>query len=154
MEEPTQLMTLEAVTPSPHTAHYNAKQKAGDKRYELANHLGNVLNVVLDRKLPVPTGTSPNQTIASYTADVVSYSDYYPFGMQMPGRYGTDGYRYGFQGQEKDDEIKGDGNSYTTDFRQYDPRVGKWLSIDPKSNSKESPYTSMSNNPLIFKDQL
>jgi len=33
--------------------------------------------------------------------------DYYPFGMQMPGRVMASGaYRYGFQGQEEDDEIK------------------------------------------------
>ena len=34
------------------------------------------------------------------------YADYYPFGMQMPGRTHSAGdYRYGFGGQEKDDEI-------------------------------------------------
>jgi hypothetical protein len=38
-----------------------------------------------------------------------------------------DWYRYGFQNQEKDDEVKGAGNSYTTEFSQYDPRVGRWL---------------------------
>ena len=34
---------------------------------------------------------------------------YYPFGMVMPGRQfqSGSGYRYGFQGQEKDNEIKG-----------------------------------------------
>src|SRR5690554_7691971 len=63
-------------------------------------------------------------------------------------------YRYGFNGMEKDDNIKGEGNSYTTEFRQYDPRVGRWLSIDPKANAKESPYVSMSNNPIWFNDPL
>ena len=43
-----------------------------------------------------------------FTADVVSHSDYYPFGMVMPGRYREDdGYRYGFNGEEMDDEIRG-----------------------------------------------
>ena len=61
---------------------------------------------------------------------------------------------YAFQGQENDDEIKGDGNSYTTLFRQYDPRLGRWLSIDPLSEKypEVSPYVSYYNNPLIFQD--
>jgi len=63
-------------------------------------------------------------------------------------------YRYGYQGSEKDDEIKGSGNSYTTHFRLLDPRVGRWLSIDPKANAKESPYVSMGNNPIWFNDPL
>src|SRR5690554_4261077 len=66
----------------------------------------------------------------------------------------SDGYRYGFQGQEMVDEVKGQGNSYTTHFRLLDPRVGRWLSIDPKANAQESPYSSMGNNPILFNDPL
>lgn len=33
-------------------------------------------------------------------------------------------YRFGFNGMEKDDNVKGDGNSYSTDFRFYDNRLG------------------------------
>jgi RHS repeat-associated protein len=61
-------------------------------------------------------------------------------------------YRYGFNGMEKDDEVKGSGNSYTTYFRQYDPRLGRWLSIDPKPDAWQSHYTSMDNNPLMYTD--
>lgn len=53
---------------------------------------------------------------------------------------------------EKDNEVSGDGNSYTTLFRQYDPRIGRWLSIDPKANALESPYVGMGNNPLFYND--
>jgi len=63
-------------------------------------------------------------------------------------------YRYGYQGSEKDDEVKGQGNSYTTRFRQLDPRIGRWLSIDPKATAWESPYVSMGNNPIINNDIL
>jgi len=65
-------------------------------------------------------------------------------------------YRYGFQGMEADNEVKGDGNSYTTHFRQLDPRVGRWLSIDPKASSLswQSPYCSMDNNPILYNDVL
>ncbi len=90
-----------------------------------------------------------------YTADVKSYSDYYPYGMQMPGRHGSEGeYRYGFNGKEKDDEAKGKGNSYDFGARMYDSRLGRWLSIDPLTGKQpsQSPYKSMLNNPLIFED--
>jgi len=65
-------------------------------------------------------------------------------------------YRYGYQGSEKDDEVKGQGNSYTTEYRQLDVRIGRWLTIDPL-NAKYpgmSPYTSMNNNPITTNDQL
>ena len=50
-------------------------------------------------------------TVASRPAaddrGVISYSDYYPFGMLMPNRHGQDDeYRYGFNGMESDDEIR------------------------------------------------
>ncbi|PKR79452.1 hypothetical protein CW751_15055, partial [Brumimicrobium salinarum] len=55
----------------------------GDKYFEMSNHLGNVLQVVSDRKLPVNDG---NENIDCSLVDVVSYSDYYPFGVQLDGR--------------------------------------------------------------------
>src|SRR5690554_7648851 len=66
----------------------------------------------------------------------------------------SDGYRYGFNGMEKDDNIKGEGNSYTTEFRQYDPRVGRWLSIDPLAAEMPSwsSYNYTFNNPLFYTD--
>ncbi len=36
-------------------------------------------------------------------------------------------YRYGFNGKEKDDEIKGEANSLDYCARIYDPRVGRCL---------------------------
>lgn len=60
--------------------------------------------------------------------------------MLMPGRYwpGNDvssgNYRFGFNGQEKLDELKGTGNSYDFKFRAYDPRTGRFFSIDPLSS--------------------
>jgi RHS repeat-associated protein len=47
----------------------------------------------------------------------------------------SDDYRYGFNGQEKDNEVKGTGNSLDFKFRAYDSRLGKFLSIDPLSKS-------------------
>lgn len=44
---------------------------------------------------------------------------------------GRKDYRYAFQGQEKDDEIKGEGNSVNYTFRMHDPRLGRFFAIDP-----------------------
>ncbi len=61
--------------------------------------------------------------------------------MTLPNRSGSVGsYRYGFQGQEKDDEVKGEGNSINYRFRMHDPRVGRFFAVDPLT--KEYPYYS------------
>jgi RHS repeat-associated protein len=62
-------------------------------------------------------------------------ANYYPFGMQQTGTAGSydlsSDYRYGYNGKEKDNEIKGEANSLDYGARIYDPRVGKFLSTDP-----------------------
>ena len=62
------------------------------------------------------------------------------------------GYRYQFNGMEADDEIKGQGNSYTTEFRQYDSRLGRWLSTDPVIKVHRIPYDGFNNNPIMYVD--
>ena len=57
--------------------------------------------------------------------------------MLMPSRKyssGT-GYRYGFNGKENDNEVKGEGNQQDYGMRIYDPRLGIFLSVDPIANS-------------------
>ena len=62
----------------------------------------------------------------TFVPDVLAYNDYYPFGMLLPNRHGsTDSYRYGFNGMEKDDKVKGEGNSYDFGARMYDSRIGR-----------------------------
>ena len=46
-------------------------------------------------------------------------------------KIGKLGYTFGFQGQEQDDEIKGQGNSINYKYRIHDPRLGRFLSVDP-----------------------
>ena len=54
--------------------------------------------------------------------------------MLLPNRHeSTNAYRYGFQGQEKDDEIKGEGNSVNYEYRMHDPRIGRFFTVDPLS---------------------
>lgn len=88
------------------------------------------------------------QTVGGFLPNVLSYNDYYPYGMLLPERHASDeSYRYGFQGQEKDDELKGEGNSLNYTFRMHDPRLGKFLSLDPLSDSypHNSPYAFSEN---------
>lgn len=115
------------------------------KIYELKDHLGNIRTIVSDVKNPI------DQSVR-----IKSYYNYYPFGMAMPDRnFQEKNYRYGFNGMEKDDEIGGKGNSYTTLYRHYDPRIGRWRSIDPKFQKylSVSPYVLSFNNPIYFLDE-
>ncbi len=103
----------------------------GTKYYELNDHLTNVLATVLDRK----TGYgSLNGDYTGFKADIASATDYYPFGMEMPDRsISSECSRFGYNGQERDNEVRGTGNSYAYEYRMYDPRIGRFLSIDPLS---------------------
>lgn len=68
----------------------------------------------------------------------------------MPGRsFSSNGYRYGFNGQEKDDEVKGSGNSIDLGARIQDPRLGRFLSVDPLQTkyASKTPYHFCSDNP-------
>ncbi|MCP4521044.1 MAG: RHS repeat-associated core domain-containing protein [Cytophagales bacterium] len=90
---------------------------------------------------------------------VTYMADYYPYGMVMPGREyqnADEAYKYGFQGMEKDEDWAGAGNNYTTDFRLYDPRLGRWLTVDPLAFKfpDMSPYVGLDNNPINLIDPL
>ncbi len=114
----------------------------GAKRYELSNHLGNVLATISDRKWGVDDGiynlstgaktsSTPDKITDYYISTVLTYSDYDPFGTQQKGRYGGEDYRYGFQAQEMDNEIKGQGYSLNYEYRMHDPRIGRFFTVDP-----------------------
>jgi RHS repeat-associated protein len=127
---------------------------AGLKQYELTNHLGNVMAVVSDKKIVKELVQGPFVSLA-YDVDVLSSTDYYPGGSILPGRnFSSNEYRYGYQGSEKDDEILGAGNLYTTQFRELDTRLLRWWGVDPKASSMpwQSPYLSMDGNPIRWTD--
>lgn len=63
----------------------------GGKKYELSNHLANVLAVVSDN-----IRLDQDSTWTS----LINTTDYYPFGLAMDGRSVQDSiYRYGFNGE-------------------------------------------------------
>jgi hypothetical protein len=119
-----------------------------DLTYELTDHLGNVCAVVTGRLLDGNGGGTPKQP------ELLSAQGYEAGGSLLPGRnYSSDSYRYGLNGQEKDDEIYGStGTSYTAEFWQYDPRIARRWNIDPVIKEWESPYAAFANNPIFLID--
>jgi RHS repeat-associated protein len=103
--------------------------------YELKDHLGNVRETILAKADGSAIATNLNFK-----------SDYYPFGMSMPGLK-LNSYRYGYQGEYAEDETGEKTNANTFQLRLYDARIGRWLTTDPKGEF-HSPYLAMGNNPL------
>ena len=144
-------------TPGNPAFHY---VRPGYRQYELSNHLGNVTTTITAQKVPLYSGT----TITGFAPQIVKSFDYSPFGVtrvdfdvtaRLGGGFGVDdGVRYGFNGMEKDDEIKGVGNSLDFGARIYDSRLGRWLSIDPLAAKypDTSPYAGMANSPISIID--
>lgn len=57
-------------------------------------------------------------------------------------------YCYGFQGQESDNEVKGEGNSINYKYRMHDPRIGRFFAVDPLAG--EYPW----NSPYAFSENV
>ena len=122
----------------------------GQRRYELPDHLGNVHTSLSDRKQE----NKVINDIMTYLPQTASFTDYYPFGFPMPQRSKFSQYRYGFNGQEMDEEVYGKGMTYDFGERIYDSRIGRWFSIDPAQAKYPglSPYAFVANNPIRFLD--
>jgi RHS repeat-associated protein len=139
---------IEMIGEQPDTLH----RRLGLKQYELSNHLGNVLSVINDIKLPVVA--EDGTTIISYSAVVISATDYSAFGFALYGRtWSSKSYRYGFNGKEKDSENFA--GAYHFGARIYDGRLGRFLSIDPalKESPWSTPYSFAANKPIWMIDR-
>jgi len=64
--------------------------------------------------------------------------------------------QFAYNGMKLDNEVSGNGNSYTTLFRELDVRLGRWWAVDPKSEKMpwQSSYNAMDNNPIWHNDPL
>ena len=63
-------------------------------------------------------------------------------------------YRYGFNGKEKDDEIKGNSNHLSFGDYGYDTRLGRRWQVDPlaREMASWSPYSVFFDNPIRYID--
>lgn len=134
---------------------------SGQKSYELTNHLGNVLATVSDKKIAVDDRTVANVMVPDGTVDyykplTTSAQNYYAFGSVQPNanNLNASSYRSGFNGMEKDDEVKTNGNSVDFGDRMYDPRLGRWMARDKLEvfYPAIAPYTFVANSPIYYID--
>jgi RHS repeat-associated protein len=115
--------------------------------------LGNVLVTVSDRK--TPNNTTIGAIVTYYKPVILTANDYYPFGMLMPGRNfnaaSVKDFRFGFNGKMNDNDVKNvEGGQQDYGMRIYDPRVGKFLSVDPITAKypELTPFQFASNRPI------
>jgi RHS repeat-associated protein len=95
-----------------------------------------VRNVITDARLSTRAGTAGLYTFSAFTTNAKAIYNTFAFGMPKTAindyrEAASFKYRFGFNGQEKDNEIKGVGNSLEFKYRIYDSRLGKFLSVDP-----------------------
>ncbi|MFN6378635.1 MAG: hypothetical protein ACK4WD_05130 [Flavobacteriales bacterium] len=135
---------------------------------KLSNHLGNVLANIGDQKLSVMNGEGAfiPYFVSSYSSQVLKpqipiskfqspNSSSAPMTERTAVVTPTD-VRYGFNSQEKTDEISGSGNHYTAEYWEYDSRLGRRWNLDPMffKYPWQSPYSAFNNNPIRFSDPL
>jgi len=129
-----------------------------DYRYEysLKDHLGNgrifFSDMNKDGIVEVAQNGNPNE--------LLQQEHYYPFGMGIRGEWkfvqpqigGTNLYQY--NGIELNDDFGLNWNMAM--FRTYDPALGRWGQVDPLAEilSRDSPYSGISNNPIVLNDPL
>jgi RHS repeat-associated protein len=110
--------------------------------YNYTDHLGNT-------RLSYTKNPSTNVLI------ILEENNYYPFGLKH-NSYNVDNfqpeYKYKYNGKELQDELGL--NMYDYGARNYDPAIGRWMNIDPKSETSRrfSPYVYALNNPVYFID--
>ncbi|WP_259069334.1 RHS repeat-associated core domain-containing protein [Mucilaginibacter sp. X4EP1] len=125
----------------------------GHKNYELTNHLENIMVTISNKRIAHSTN---GVNIDYYLPDITTAQQYYAFGSLMPNLTYTENnnYKYGFNGKENDNEVKGVGDQQDYGMRIYDPRAGKFLSVDPIGPSYPwyTGYSFAGNNPILNLD--
>ena len=109
---------------------------------------------IIIRKVQVPRSPT-HKSCSRNPARIEDWNPfrYYSFGMLMPERnYNANSYRFGYNTQEKTDEISGSGNHSTAMFWEYDTRLGRRWNQDPKPNPSVSNYATFLNNPILLTD--
>ena len=89
--------------------------------------------------------------------EIIEENNYYPFGLKQKG-YNTNissngsslAQQWKYNGIELNESLEL--NLYEMSFRQYDPAIGRFTSIDPVTHFSQSPYASFDNNPVFWAD--
>ncbi|OHT43947.1 DUF6443 domain-containing protein [Flavobacterium tructae] len=109
--------------------------------YQYKDHLGNVR--LSYAKNPV-----------TQVLEIIEENNYYPFGLKHTGYndYVASNNKYKYNGKELQDELGL--NMYDYGARNYDPAIGRWMSIDPlaEKGRRWSPYNYAMDNPVYFID--
>ena len=94
---------------------------------------------------------STTTIVSNYKAEILETHDYYAGGMILPGRsFNSGDYRYGHNGQEKENEITQ--GLYSAEFWMYDSRIIRRWETDPVVKPWESPYACFLGNPIYYAD--
>ncbi|MBK6267396.1 hypothetical protein JKA74_20305 [Marivirga sp. S37H4] len=83
---------------------------------------------------------------------VLQADDYYPFGLTFNSyqRSYSKANNFKYNGKELQEDL----NTYGYEFRMFDPIIGRWWQQDPVMKDHESPYASVTNNPIRFFDAV
>ncbi|HEV2483297.1 MAG TPA: DUF6443 domain-containing protein [Puia sp.] len=107
-----------------------------------------------------------NLSVKHYSGPMVEENHYYPFGLTMAGlsdkaiksTYAVNKYRFNDASELANNEFSnGTGlEEYETDFRGYDPQLGRFCQIDPIGELFQdvTPYSFAFNNPVLYNDPL
>lgn len=102
-----------------------------------------------------------SQITGSGTYSVNPYIDIDNFNLSWDSTYtayvnncgsNAENYKYGFNTQEKDNEIAGENNFYTAEFWEYDARIARRWNVDPVFKEFESPYACFGGNSIYYND--
>ncbi|MDI9320181.1 MAG: hypothetical protein QM530_06845 [Phycisphaerales bacterium] len=122
--------------------------------YEMTNHLGNVQATLLEyRTSPVGAGAFVPLSAVTYGATLHILSEYTPRDVLVTICDEKDNYRFGFNGQEKVNEVNGIGNHNTAEHWEYSPRIAQRWNPDQKPQIGVSDYSVFNGNPIFFNDK-
>ena len=123
-----------------HQLVYTAGSSIGDYLVQLKLGIVDYMECSVDGNTLIIYNTDPSLLQISCASDIGGFSGW------------GEGYRYGFNGMEKDNEnFEG---AYDFGARILDARLGRWMSVDPLVDKypKISPYSFVANEPIIKVD--
>ncbi|WP_244906456.1 DUF6443 domain-containing protein [Jejuia pallidilutea] len=115
------------------------------------------LNVRIDNRYAGKVWFDDVQILEGNTlrTEIVEENNYYPFGLEHKGYNNVvqgDEHPFKYNGMEYNEELGLDW--YDFGARNYDPYLGRWMSIDPLAEimESESPFNYGYNNPIYYRD--